>query len=180
MRGTSLVALLLATAACVAGAEKRPGTLATWGCGFANGIFVDIALVAEPPDYKLQFSGGAIYTSDGETFNRVIADVKGQAYFGYDLTVERVPGTARIRVRIDPLSLTTKQLNSSFSNITSPADYTGLRFLVLPKYPPPQIVESGDTIALDLLVSPDGRQKAVDYLEITEKSAGEKKPSSKN
>jgi hypothetical protein len=35
-----------------------------------------------------------------------------------------------------------------------------------PKYPPPQIVQDGDTIAIDLLLSPDGRQKLVDYIRI--------------
>ena len=41
-----------------------------------------------------------------------------------------------------------------------------MRVLLLPEYPPPLIVELGDTIALDLLVSSDGQQKVVDYLEI--------------
>jgi len=35
----------------------------------------------------------------------------------------------------------------------------------LPKYPAPQVVYDGDTIALDLMVSPDGRERIVDYIQ---------------
>jgi hypothetical protein len=52
---------------------------------------------------------------------------------------------------------------------------SGFRFLVLPRYPDPVVVENGDTIALDLLVSPDGKRKIVDYLEISYKSAANSK-----
>lgn len=38
-----------------------------------------------------------------------------------------------------------------------------------PRYPPPFVVESGDTIALDMLVSADGKQKIVDYIELSNK-----------
>lgn len=169
MRRTSLTMVLLA-GVCAWGAEKRPGTLLTFNEGFANGITVSCAMVAEPPDYSLQFSAtGNSATNEGKTYHRWVVDDKNQVYYGYDLTVEPVPGTPHIRVLIEPLSLSTKQLNSGASN--DHTDYAGLRFLVLPKYPPPQIVDSGDTIALDLLVSPDGKQKAVEYLEITEKPA---------
>jgi hypothetical protein len=37
----------------------------------------------------------------------------------------------------------------------------------LPKSPASQLVKSGDAIALDLLVSPDGKQKIVDYIQFT-------------
>ena len=34
----------------------------------------------------------------------------------------------------------------------------------LPKYPPPQIVRSGDTIAMDLMTNSDGSERIVDYI----------------
>src|SRR5260370_10497915 len=43
---------------------------------------------------------------------------------------------------------------------------TPLRLMTLPKYPPPQIVHDGDIIELDLMASPDGKQKLTDYIEI--------------
>src|SRR5260370_9445490 len=43
--------------------------------------------------------------------------------------------------------------------------------MLIPRYPPPQVIENGDTIALDLLVSPDGQQKVVDYLQISSTTA---------
>ena len=45
-------------------------------------------------------------------------------------------------------------------------DASTLRPVPLPTYPPPQDVEEGDTIALDLLVSADGKQKVVDYFQV--------------
>jgi len=38
--------------------------------------------------------------------------------------------------------------------------------LAPPKYPPPQSVHDGDTIAFDLMVSPDGTQRLTDYIEV--------------
>ena len=37
----------------------------------------------------------------------------------------------------------------------------------LPKYPASQIVHSGDTLAMDLMVSKDGRERIVDYVEFS-------------
>ena len=139
----------------------------SFSAGFINGVSANISMVAEPPDYKLQFTSTGVFTHDGKTYSRVVADDKGLVYFGYDVMTETVAGTDRIRVTIGPLSLTANSLNSLFSNSNDHTDYGGLRFLVLPKYPPPQIIESGDTIALDLLVSADGKQKAVDYITFT-------------
>ena len=41
-----------------------------------------------------------------------------------------------------------------------------LRLTPLPINPPPQSVQEGDTIELDLMVSEDGKQKLTDYIEI--------------
>jgi hypothetical protein len=37
----------------------------------------------------------------------------------------------------------------------------------LPKYPPPQTVSSGDSIAMDLMTSPDGSERIVDYIKFS-------------
>ena len=42
----------------------------------------------------------------------------------------------------------------------------------LPKYPPPQTVYSGDTIALDIMISSDGRERIVDYIQLTAAASG--------
>jgi len=97
----------------------------------------------------------------------VIEDSSRRAYFGYDISTEPIPNTDRIRVTIAPLSMTVDELEAD----QGAQKVSGFRFLVLPRYPAPVIVENGDTIALDLLVSPDGKQKIVDYLEISYKPA---------
>jgi hypothetical protein len=80
-------------------------------------------------------------------------DKATNAIIGYDLLAEPAGAPDRFLVRIESL---TKQPREG-------------RLAPLPKYPPPQIVKEGDTIALDLLVSPDGKQKLVDYITIARK-----------
>ena len=41
--------------------------------------------------------------------------------------------------------------------------------VLLPKYPEPQVINESDTIELNLLVSPDGKQKVVDYIQVAKK-----------
>jgi hypothetical protein len=38
--------------------------------------------------------------------------------------------------------------------------------IVVPKFPPPQRVKNGDTIFLELMASPDGSQRVVDYIQV--------------
>ena len=162
MRRTSLILLLL-SAATMSAADRRPGSLLMFtGDSGETGIFVHCDMVSEPPGYTIGPSGWS--TEKGGTYHHYMVDWKGMAYFGYDLTSEPVPGTSKIRVRIEPLSLTAEKVNRMFAASADKPDFARLRFLVLPKYPPPQVIESGDTIALDLLASPDGKQKVVDYI----------------
>jgi hypothetical protein len=164
MRRISLILLLLC-AATLSAADRRPGSLLVFDGVFNDvGIVLHTDMVSEPPGYRESPSG---YTIDHEgVFHHYVVNDSLLVYFGYDLTMKPVPGTSKIRVLIEPLSLTVQKLNQSQTG-QDKLDFARLRFLVLPKYPPPQIIESGDTIALDLLVSPDGKQKVVDYLTFT-------------
>jgi hypothetical protein len=67
------------------------------------------------------------------------------AYFGYDLTFKG-------------------DRTSGYQAVFGPLSTAGGRKLMQPKYPPPQPVRDGDTIALDLMVSPDGTKRIVDYI----------------
>ncbi len=88
-------------------------------------------------------------------------DKTNRSYFGYDLIVEPVAGTTQCRVSIRPFSLATADLSKHERRVEVDSTW---KLQQIPNYPAPQIVEPSDTIALDLLASPDGSQKVVDYL----------------
>lgn len=177
MRATKITGMIAIAALCAA-AEKpelRGAKFVSNGMGFANGVSVKATVAVEPPaPLKSVFENMsfAIYVNaPGETYHRVIEDSINRAYFGYDISTERIQNTDRIRVTIAPMSMTVDELEAG----QGAHKVSGFRFLVLPRYPPPVVVENGDTIALDLLVSPDGKQKIVDYLEISYKPAANAK-----
>jgi len=164
--GIFLIAILPAAAD---GPERRGTKGVSTGMGFANGIKVNATVYVEPAGPRSVFDNMSfgIYTASGDKYHRVVEDDTQRAYFGYDISTERIPNSDRIRVTIAPLSASVDELEAFGVS----HKIVGFRFLVLPRYPAPVVVESGDTIALDLLVSPDGKQKIVDYLEISRKPA---------
>ena len=148
MRRTSVIWMCALTAVSLAGAD-RPGQLASAYGEIGRDIVVRITTVAEPPIPGAWSLPGGIGVP-GDRIQRYLHDDTTDQNFGYDLVV--LPGSApnRHEVRIEPLSLgsTTRRL---------------------PSYPGPQFVEDGDVIALDVAISPDGRQKIVDYIEVERK-----------
>jgi hypothetical protein len=117
-----------------------------------NGLAVHVNMKVEPPlkDGKVPSLWSGV--QDGhDRVHRSVGDRTTKTIFGYDLFAEPVRGVRdQFLVRIEPLTKT----------------MTEGRIVMLSKYPPPQTVREGDIIALDLLVSPDGGQKLVDYIEV--------------
>jgi hypothetical protein len=157
--------ILVACLAVVAGCWKAAGqnqNLESGGATYGPGISVHYVTVAEPAlkrPASTGFSGGFAY--DAKVLHRWMVDKANQSYFGYDLIVEPITGSTQCRVSILPLSLSAEDVNKHQRRVEVDSTW---KLQQIPNYPPPQIVEPGDTIALDLLVSPDGSQKVVDYL----------------
>lgn len=159
MRKTSRVVLVAAAALCGAAFAENQN-LESGSATYGPGIKVQYVTVAEPRSaVHKDFSGG--FGFDGNLLHRWMLDQSAKSYFGYDLLVEPIAGTTRCRVSILPLSVGLEKINSHERRVLIDASWKPLQ---LPSYPPPQIVEPGETIALDLLASPDGSQKVVDYL----------------
>jgi len=164
MRTISVISLAILGVVSLSAAD-RPGKIVSHGMTFENGVEVHIDVVAEPPvKPNSSIQGTGINYSDGK-LHRYIWKWKDpeKIYFGYDLTAEPLPdGT--IRVSIDPLSLSVDELDK----LAGAKMFSSFR-PVIPRCPYPQIVKDGDTIAFDILVSPDGKQKIVDYLDFSRK-----------
>jgi hypothetical protein len=158
MRKTDFV-LLCGLAALPAAAADRLGVIMSGSGTLESGITVRFTTVAEPPmKGDPVFPGGIIVRRD--RIHRYMCDNATGQYFGYDLLVSPEGASKRFRVNIERLSLEAGQLRlGSHVAATTP--------ILLPRYPPPQVVEPGDTIVLDLLASPDGRQKVMDYIEVS-------------
>jgi len=143
-------------------AGDRPGKIVSHGMDFGNGVALHIDVVTEPPAAHTWGSGTALTYDNGKMHRYIYDDVK-KIYFGYDLTAEPL-ADGTIRVSIEPLSLTVDELDK----LAGAKMFSSYR-PVIPRCPYPQIVKDGDTIAFDILVSPDGKQKIVDYLEFSRK-----------
>jgi hypothetical protein len=171
MHRIKISAIFLAAALCAAAqrADRKGTTYVSNSMGFANGVTAKATIAVEPPGPLSVFENKSfsISSTTGGIYHRWIADDSQRGYFGYDISTERIQNTDRIRVTIAPLSLTVDELEA----VSQGKKFSGFRFLVLPRYPPPLVVENGDTVALDLLVSADGKQKIVDYIEVSYKSA---------
>jgi hypothetical protein len=96
--------------------------------------------------------------------HRFLADKPTARCFGYDLVVDPLVGSGRYRVSFVPLDVDAEHMNVLCSPHNAPrSNWTAE---VLPAYPAPQTVSLGDTIALDILASPDDRRKVVDHIQL--------------
>jgi hypothetical protein len=117
-------------------------------------VTVTFTCMAEPPldsSQPLKISLAGVHDAP-DRIHRFLVDETSKTYFGYDVLAAPTDGNHYL-VTFLPLQL-------------PPGDLPGRTAGVSPRIPAPQIVQTGDTIAIDLLVSADGKQKIVDYLRV--------------
>jgi len=160
----------------------QSGELGSGMAGFGNGASVHIVTKAEPPERAPALKLSNLYSAGNGVLHRSVIDAANRTYFGYDLYAEPLAGARQCRVAILPLttgrgddarqppSRSTSATAGGGNPIQIDASY---RAVFLPNYPGPQVVGNGDTIALDLLTTPDGRQKVVDYIDVSCKVSDE-------
>jgi hypothetical protein len=102
--------------------------------------------------------GGTEFRPDNKII-RVMTNQAAGTYFTYALAF--TPGAAaETYVATFETAEDVSQLLARMHNTAS------MTLIPPPKYPAPQIVHDGDVIELDLMVSPDGKQRLTDYIEI--------------
>jgi hypothetical protein len=156
---------LLALAAVLA-AHAQVKTAQEMGNGVGqlqSGVTLKYKTVLEPPVRNSAFRplGGAFRVT-GDSMVHCIYDRAAQSYFGYEMSVW--PGDAgnTRRVTIGPAN--SAEVVRALKGV---AGDLPLNPAPQPLYPAPQIVRNGDTLAMDLMVSPDGRERIVDYVEFS-------------
>jgi len=155
---TSIV-FFLATAALAQTNRVAPGYEFSSGAGMLkSGVRIRYKSVATPDESSLNLVATGITMSD-DILHRFLIDKTTSTYFGYDLMVGPADATNRYQATFQPLTGTEEMVMGISGN-------PSLKPMMLPKYPPPQMVREGDLISLDLMVSADGTRKITDYVEI--------------
>ncbi len=142
-----------------AGSAKVNGLIMNATASSTRWVTVHYRTMAEPPLQTAGAFGGGVLR-DQNTVHRLLLDKNSQAFFGYDLVVLSGDAGSGYRVSFQPLSNTGAMLSRFAEGLT-------LQPMPPAKYPAPQVVQLGETIALDVMASPNGRQKIVDYLDLS-------------
>ncbi len=126
-----------------------------------SGVTLQYKTVMEPAESNSQADGlgGGVFRARGSTMQHCLYDRVATFYFGYAMTVS--PGaTAGTRKVV----FTPADIASMRDGLHAVAGDLPLNPAPLPKYPPPQTVRNGDTIAMDLMTNADGNGRIVDYI----------------
>jgi len=129
---------------------------------FNGRLTVSFTSVTDPPSRDIGTSGSVQIHGEGNIVHRIFLDREHAVYFGYDLEVEPVPGTDQFTLTIKPLSEPPVS-----SAVRRPQDLTARS---LPKYPQPQVIHDGDTLAVDVLVNQSTGVKIIDLVKVSAKS----------
>jgi hypothetical protein len=155
----------------------QSGELGSGMAGLGNGVSVRIVTKAEPSEKASLLKLSNLYNAGNGVLHRSVIDTANRTYFGYDLYAEPMAGSRQCRVAILPLTSgrggdvgqpspygSTSATAGGRNPIQPDASY---RPLFLPVYPGPKVIANGDIIALELLTTPDGQQKVVDYIDVS-------------
>ena len=103
---------------------------------------------------------------DGDRLHRLLVDAAGKYVFGYDLVIEADRATKQFKIVVKPLSVEIEsKLPARTTETRAGRDLAG--------FPPssetsdPQVLEDGDSFALDLLINPNTGVKIVDFVKVS-------------
>jgi hypothetical protein len=97
----------------------------------------------------------------GKMLRHYICDMNARLCLGVEMQVSGTP--SNMQVSFGPIPMT-----AAFrENLDAAAGGRPLSFVRLSKYPPPQSVRVGDTLAIDLMTSADGRDRIVEYFKFS-------------
>jgi len=120
----------------------------------------------KPQETPGAFAANALM-DESHIIHRLLSEPKGSVVFGYDLLIEPRPGAKQFRITLSPLD--TRFAEKLLAG--SPADQPSLKqraqISTLPRSAEPQILDDGDSFALDLLVNQHTGVKIVDIVKVT-------------
>jgi hypothetical protein len=122
----------------------------------SSGVTIRYKTMAVPADIDWSGLGGGGISIEANSIHRDMTDKRSGTYFGYDLVIASGDAVNGYVATFQPLSSTAGVMSRGGAILTRAPD---------PRFPPPQVLHDGDVIELDLMVSPDGKQRVTDYIE---------------
>jgi len=116
---------------------------------------------ATAPAPQGEFRSQALVGED-HMIHRVLMDAAGRYIFGYDLQIQTVPASKKFNIAVKPLD---QQIENKL--LASSPDGQPARIATLPQSGEPQILNDGDSFALDLLVNQNTGVKIVDFVRVS-------------
>jgi VWFA-related protein len=160
-----LTAALLAALSCAASAQTPSREILAGSGTLGSGIAIQYKTEAVGSGVLADSVGGG-FRIEGDRLLRLLVDRAGRQYFGYQLAAIAAPNPGDYRVSIEPLD--------GFEDLLRRfAPDAVLRPAPAPKCPAPQLLREGNAIALDLMTSPDGRQRITDTIRLLHQTAAE-------
>ncbi|HEV7684101.1 MAG TPA: hypothetical protein VGO68_18360 [Pyrinomonadaceae bacterium] len=100
------------------------------------------------------------FVDENRVIHRMLADAAGNYVFGYDVLIEAVPASRTFTIAVGPL-------DSQVENKLLSAAFPLTSIATLPQSAEPQILDDGDSFALDLLVNQKTGVKIVDLVKVS-------------
>ena len=102
------------------------------------------------------------FVDENQIIHRVLVDAAGKYIFGYDLVIQPAAASKTFTIAVKPLDAQIENKLLRSSSDTQPA-----RIATLPETAEPQILDDGDSFALDLLVNQNTGVKIVDFVKVS-------------
>jgi hypothetical protein len=156
--------ILCLTLLAVACARGQSNSGAWWVKNTVGRIGVNPTLRTDPPSSPLAYrfsetSRGRSITNGPTFFSRILIDKTNRVYFGYEFLLEAQPQQGAYLATFGKLGATALDLAAGSIPDASWA------ILALPSIPEPRIVHDGETISIELYLSPSG-EKLIDDIRI--------------
>jgi hypothetical protein len=101
------------------------------------------------------------------TIRRVLVDSGGTLFFGYVLMVEPMVSTKQFKVTVRPLGQEDEQELRARKSFSTSRIHPNYNLAGLSRSSAPQIINDGDTFALDVLVNPQTGDKITDIVTVS-------------
>jgi hypothetical protein len=101
------------------------------------------------------------FIDENRVIHRMLVDAAGKYVFGYDVLIEAVPASKTFTIAVTPLDL---QIENKLAN---GPDAQLASIATLPQSAEPQILDDGDSFALDLLINQKTGVKIVDVVKVS-------------
>ena len=99
---------------------------------------------------------------DDHVVHRVLIDPAGRYIFGYDLLIQSLAASKQFNVTVKPLDAKTEN-----ELLAGGANGQSARIATLRKSTKPQVMDDGDSFALDLLVNENTGVKIIDFVKVS-------------